>query len=124
MKLTKEELFDTMTTFRQTRMWIDCEDRYNSKGVFKPATGKLIGWPKTQPRTVLNSSDHIIRLNREYENDYDQIREWYYQWDREVNDKLAREEWPAIEKAQAIEDIKQSSMSTYRKKKALQEEAE
>ena len=122
MNLTKEELFRIMTNFRQSRKWIDCLETHKPSGKIMPPTYKEVEWPKTEPKTVHNSSDHIIRFNKEYSNDIAEIRAWYAEWDREVNRKLAEEEWPAIKEAQLREAHKRE---TYRfsKREAKQEKS-
>ena len=101
-RLTKEELFRIMTDHRQNRLWIDCMETYTPSGQVLQPSYKRVAWPKTEPRTIFNSADHIIDFSKKHTNDISEIREWYGEWDREVNTKLAEEEWPAVQLAQKV----------------------
>tara|TARA_Y100000593_G_scaffold43312_1_gene82865 strand:- start:576 stop:806 length:231 start_codon:yes stop_codon:yes gene_type:complete len=71
IKLTKGELFDIMTGFR--------EDRAAQS-------------PKKMLKVISNHADHIIHLSRKYQNDKSEIKKWYMEWNEEVNQKLFKEE--------------------------------
>ena len=126
-RLTKEELFTIMTDHRQNRLWIDCRETYTRSGKVLQPSYKRVAWPKTEPRTIFNSSDHIIDLSKKHTNDIAEIREWYEDWDRTVNTKLAEEEWPAVKLAQKTaennREAHQRKMEREEKKKAAYRKA-